>query len=353
MPLGYSNIHRPQAVSRSVSFGVVEPYIETSSLTLGKSPSSSNMVQTAATFPSRNRRLICRSHSTDEAYLCSRLSADILSDTTNTEDSSTDRSATPFATLSALPSSSLGAFSSANQESRDGATTEMVAISGDNNFEQTAQENDEDAVFRSFIFESRMAVISRLEPTIGEASDEEDDQDDEEEEYFKIRQSAGGDSHSRQGSSPSLLCLKRANPVYDGPIDDSDSETGSTNNNGNNDSWPCSEFESPAKRSRKNMMAEDKPSPYTYEHDRVMEATNSKGGDEASVVETPATTTTLTTPALYFRAEDISSSSTVIDEVIRNDDQQHQQHHHLMATQSLEADEVEGYNISAIFASAE
>ena len=354
MPLGYSNIHRPQAVSRSVSFGVVEPYIETSSLSLGKSLSSSNMVQAAATFPSRNRRLICRSHSTDEAYLCSRLSADILSDTTNTEDSSTDRSATPFAIMSALPSSSLGTFSSANQESRDGATTEMVATSGDNNFEQTARENDEDAVFRSFTFESRMAVISRLEPTIGEASDEENDQDDDEEYYFKYWQSVGVDSHSRQGSSPSLLCLKRANPVYDGPIDDSDSETGSTSNNGNDDSWPCSEFESPAKRSRKNMMAEDEPSSYTYEHDRVMEATNSKG---RSAVATPAattgTTTTLTTPALYFRAEDISSSSTVIDEVIRNDDQQHQQQHHLMATQSLEADEVDGYNISAIFASAE
>jgi len=210
MPLGYSNIHRPQAVSRSVSFGVVEPYIETSSMSLGKSPSSGNLVQTAATFPSRNRRLICRSHSTDEAYLCSRLSADILSDTTNTEGSSTGRSATPFAAMSALPSS-LRAFSSANQECRDGTTTdEMLATSGDD-VEQSAQENDEDAIFRSSAFGSRMAIISRLEPTIGEASDEEDQDDDEEYYNFNFRrseQSEGDDSHSRQGSSPSS-CVSR------------------------------------------------------------------------------------------------------------------------------------------------
>ena len=345
MPLGYSNIHRPQSVSRSVSFGVVEPYIETSFMSLSKSTSSGNLVQTAATFPGRNRRLISRSHSNDEAYLCSRLAADILSDTTNIDGISIDRSATPFVSATPNVPSSLTAFSSATQECRDGATTDDMdddeAFAAD-----AAEENNEDGIFRSAVAASssgnKLSFIHRLEPTIGEASDEEDDQDEEgagDEEYaytFNIHRgdepSQRDDSPSRQGSSPSLLCLKRANPIYDGPAGDSDSETGSATNSDNDESWPTSEFESPAKRSRKHMMIEE---------DHHV--------DETDVEAAAATTTILATPALY-KTEDIYSSSISPSEVSApahsNDEQ-------LMATQSLEADEVDGYNISAIFASAE
>lgn len=348
MPLGYSNIHRPQPVSRSVSFDVVEPYIETSSLSLGKSISSGNLVQTAATFPGRNRRLISRSHSNDEAYLCSRLAADILSDTTNIDDISVDRSATPFVSATPNISSSLRAFSSATQECRDGATTDDMD-DDETSAADAAQENNEDDIFRSAAAAAaspsgnKLSFIHRLEPTIGEASDEEDEQGEEDvgdEEYaytFNIRRgdepSQRDDSPSRQGSSPSLLCLKRANPIYDGPAGDSDSETGSATKSDNDQSWPTSEFESPAKRSRKHMMIEE---------DHHV--------DETDVEAAAATTTILATPALYYRPEDICSSSVTLGEVSAptptNDDQ-------LMATQSLEADEVDGYNISAIFASAE
>jgi hypothetical protein len=211
------------------------------------------------------------------------------------------------------------------------------------------QENNEDDIFRSAAAAAaspsgnKLSFIHRLEPTIGEASDEEDEQGEEDvgnEEYaynFNIRRggepSQRDDSPSRQGSSPSLLCLKRANPIYDGPVGDSDSETGSATNSDNDQNWPSSEFESPAKRSRKHMMIQ--------EDHRV---------DDTDVEAPAATTTILVTPALYYRAEDIYSSSTTLSEVSAptptNDDQ-------LMATQSLEADEVDGYNISAIFASAE
>ena len=351
MPLGYSSIHRPQSVLRSVSFGVVEPYIETSSLPLSKSTSSGNLVQTAATFPGRNRRLINRSHSTDEAYLCSRLAADILSDTTNTDGISTDRSATPFVSATPILPSSLRAFtSSATQECRDAATTDEMFTS---DHEETAaaaaaaaaQENDEDGIFRSAATTTsssgnELSFIHRLEPTIGEASDEEDqsEEDVDEEEYvynFDFRRgcevSQRDDSPSRQGSSPSLLCLKRANPIYDSPAGDSDSETGIATDNDNDQSWPSSEFESPAKRSRKHM---------TVEQDHHI--------DEANIEAPAATTTILATPALYYRPEDICTSSTPPNNVgtPTNDDQ-------LMTAQSLEADAVDGYNISAIFASAE
>ena len=345
MPLGYSNIH-PQSVSRSVSFGVVEPYIETSFMSLSKSTSSGNLVQTAATFPGRNRRLISRSHSNDEAYLCRRLAADILSDTTNIDGISVDRSATPFVSATPNVPSSFRAFSSATQECRDGATTDDM--DDDETFAaDAAQENNEDGIFRSAAAASssgnKLSFIHRLEPTIGEASDEEDEQGEEDvgdEEYaynFNIRRgderSQRDDSPSRQErSSPSLLCLKRANPIYDGPAGDSDSETGSATNNDNDESWPTSEFESPAKRSRKHMMIEE---------DHHV--------DETDVEAAAATTTILATPALY-KTEDIYSSSISPSEVSApahsNDEQ-------LMATQSLEADEVDGYNISAIFASAE
>ena len=345
MPLGYSNIHRPQAVSRSVSFGVVEPYIETSSLSLSKSTSSGNLVQTAATFPGRNRRLISRSNSTDEAYLCSRLAADILSDSTNIDGISVDRSATPFVSATPNLPSSFRALSSARptQECRDGATTDDMD-DDETSASDAVQENNEDGIFRSAAAASfsgnKLSFIHRLEPTIGEASDEEDEQGEDDvgdEEYaynFNIRRgdepSQRDDSPSRQeGSSPSLFCLKRANPIYDGPAGDSDSETGSVTNSDNDESWPTSEFESPAKRSRKHMMIEE---------DHHV--------DETDAEAKAATTTILATPAQY-RAEDIYSSSEKLGEasapIPTNDNQ-------LMATQSLEAD---GYNISAIFASAE
>lgn len=345
MPLGYSNIHRPQSVSRSVSFGVVEPYIETSSLSLSKSTSSGNLVQTAATFPSRNRRLISRSNSTDEAYLCSRLAADILSDATNIDGISVDRSATPFVSATPNLPSSFRVFSSATQECRDGATTDDMD-DDETSASDAVQENNEDGIFRSAAAASssgnKLSFIHRLEPTIGEASDEEDEQGEGEEdvgdeEYaynFNIRRgdesSQRDDSPSRQeGSSPSLLCLKRANPIYDGPVVDSDSETGSVTNSDNDESWPTSEFESPAKRSRKQRMIEE---------DHHVDETD---------VEAPAATTTILATSALYRAEGIHSSSVSLGEASAStptDDNQ------LMATQSLEAG---GYNISAIFASAE
>lgn len=261
-----------------------------------------------------------------------------MSDTTNTESGSTDRSTTPFvAATQPISTSPLKAFSSATQECRDGATNDEMIISDDDD-ETVAREKDEDAIFRSASSSpgnDKLSFIHRLEPTIGEASDEEDQDEGnvDEEEYaynFNFRRNELSESDdSRQGSPPSHLCLKRANPIYDIPAGDSGSETGTATCTDNEQIWPSSEFESPSKRSRKHVLVEEG-------HD--IDETE----DEASEPPAPI----LTTPALYFRAENIYSSSTTLGEVSTNDDNQRHQ-------LSLEADEVEGHNISSIFASAE
>eukprot|EP00562_Extubocellulus_spinifer_P005137 CAMPEP_0178513510 /NCGR_PEP_ID=MMETSP0696-20121128/23517_1 /TAXON_ID=265572 /ORGANISM="Extubocellulus spinifer, Strain CCMP396" /LENGTH=301 /DNA_ID=CAMNT_0020143521 /DNA_START=104 /DNA_END=1009 /DNA_ORIENTATION=+ len=265
MPLGY--INRPTSVSRSVSFGVVEPYIDVAHFSSQKLASSSSPGDVKKAFPGRNRR-IKRSFSSDQAALEVAAQAILLDSTNRTAARrsssfmfSSEPTLTPFV------------------DPRFSKTT-----SGEQDEEDPAQDDVSDSIFRADTPVVRN--IHRFEHTIGEVSDEDDD------------------GHSDDDSCDlSIFSLKRANPIYDSDDD--------------------SEYESPSKRSRHGgFFEEEEASALSYDI-RELAETNEREVEGTAVEEAVAAAAASSSPAvtaasplMYYSPETAWSRTEKEDEIM-------------------------------------
>lgn len=264
MPLGY--INRPTSVSRSVSFGVVEPYIDVAHFNSQKLASSSSPSDLKKAFPGRHRKMK-RSFSSDEAALQVAAQA-ILLDSTNTKSSTPGRRSSSFM-FSSEPT--LMPF----------VDEQFSKTSGEQNEEEPVQEDDSDSIFRADTPVVRN--IHRFEQTIGEVSDEDDD------------------GHSDDDSfDASIFSLKRANPIYESDDD--------------------SEYESPSKRSRRGGFFDEEGSASSYDS-RELAETNEREVDGTAVEDVAAAASSspaanAASPLMYYSPETAWSTTEKENEIM-------------------------------------
>lgn len=249
MPLGYNN----RAVSRSVSFGVVEPYIY-----VHQAENTSKSIKSPPTFP---RGKLTRSHSTDDAASRNGI---ILSDSTNRSSSMAFDRSVSFASDFAV--AGLESFAEEGDDDMHDAETTIVHNTSQSHKRETTdgrmqpepiQEATEES--ESDIFRSSVRSICRYEPPI--VSDCHEDDSDSDIQDLTHRAHANTSEYDEPPSDTdcmSLFSLKRANPIFD-----SDDE-----------SW-SREDERASKRSRSDDFTFSESSP-AYAYDDLVE-TNQSG----------------------------------------------------------------------------
>ena len=251
MPLGYYNL----AVSRSVSFGVVEPYIY-----VHQAENTSKSIKSPPTFPGCSNGKLTRSHSTDDA---AHRNGTILSDSTNRSSMTFDRSVS-FASDFAV--AGLESFAEEGDDDMHDAETTIVHNTNQSHERGTTDERMQpepiqEALEESDIFRASVRSIYRYEPPIvSDSACHEDDSDSDIQDltHRAHTNTSDDDEATSDMDCISLFSLKRANPIYE-----SDDE-----------SW-SSQDERASKRSRSDdfIFAESSPA---YAYDDLVE-TNQSG----------------------------------------------------------------------------